>query len=39
VCRDDIPGLPSVIGGGVYVLQHQARTQRERRRQARAAMG
>jgi S-adenosylmethionine uptake transporter len=41
----DIPGPTTVvgvlttIGAGVYVLQHQARTQRERRRQARAATG
>jgi len=41
----DIPGPTTVIGvittigAGVYVLQHQARVQRERRRQARATTG
>jgi drug/metabolite transporter (DMT)-like permease len=41
----DVPGPTTLVGvvatvaGGVYVLQHQARSQRERRRQARAASG
>jgi drug/metabolite transporter (DMT)-like permease len=41
----DVPGSATLIGvaatvaGGVYVLQHQARSQRERRREARAASG
>jgi S-adenosylmethionine uptake transporter len=41
----DIPGPATVIGvltttgAGVYVLQHQARAQRERRRQARSQSG
>jgi len=41
----DIPGPTTVIGvlttigAGVYVLQHQARAQRERRREARASSG
>jgi len=41
----DIPGPTTVIGvlttigAGVYVLQHQARAQRERRRDARASTG
>jgi drug/metabolite transporter (DMT)-like permease len=41
----DIPGpwtllgVATTVGAGVYVLHHQARTQRERRRAARAPAG